>query len=380
MSLEQPRPRGDKAIQYGHHPLNRFSFGRYRFLLEVMHPFRLRAFATATFRGGLGHILKKTVCTWPPGLCNACRQTKHCPYSYLFETKPPVGSHKLRNLEQVPRPYIITLPHWDKRVSWWLPPESNETSQENASDAEALLNEGEFIECEVVLVGRAVLFLPYFLFSFQKLGRRGLGADRGKYRLVEVRAECLPELQGPAQGRQVRPLIYHWRFGMCGNDLFTTTGRDVLQQWQERPRRITVHYLTPTRLEHEGALVREISFTDLIRALLRRLSSLSYFHCGFELQLEYQKLIEESRLVQTTAGKFSWQEQWRFSTRQGQRILLGGVIGHATYEAPTSDLMATFLPLLAIGQFVHVGKGTVMGLGRFSVRNADWYTGPRKQT
>lgn len=359
------------------HPLVRFSFGRYRFVLEVMQRFRLRAFATATLRGGLGHILKKTVCTWPPGDCSQCRQAKHCPYSYLFETKPTPGSSKLRNLDQVPRPYVISLPYWEKRLAWWSP--AGQGTGE-ASEQGAELAEGELLECEVTLMGRAVLFLPYFLFAFQKLGRRGVGGDRGKFRVVEVRAVCLPTQETKATGRQMRPLVYHWRMGLCGNDLFTTTGKDVLDQWQEQPRRLTVAFHTPTRLEHEGQVCREITFTDLVRALLRRLSSLSYFHCGFELQLDYSRLIEDSRLVQTTASELAWQDQARFSTRQKQRIWLGGVVGHVTYEAPCSELMAHYLPLLALGQYVHVGKGAVMGLGKFSVRNADWYTGPRKRS
>ncbi|MDW8223774.1 MAG: CRISPR system precrRNA processing endoribonuclease RAMP protein Cas6 [Gemmatales bacterium] len=378
MSLEQKDFAQDKPHPSWHHPLNRFSLGRYRFLLEVTQDFRLTAFATATLRGGLGYILKKSVCTWPPGICSQCLHAKHCAYSYLFETQPMAGATKLRNFEQVPRPYLLTLPHWEKRTSWWLPPESEEDLQETNSPV-TFLKKGEFLECELVLVGRAVLFLPYFLFAFQKLGRRGLGHDRGKFRIAEVRAVCLPSDRRANHSSRRYPIIYHWRYGLCGNDLFTTTGSDILNQWQERPRRITIHFETPTRLEHGDQVCKEISFTDLIRGLLRRLSSLSYFHCGYELQLDYPQLVEESRLVQTAAHEWHWQDQVRFSTRQGQRILLGGVLGHATYEAPSSEAMAAFLPLLAVGQYVHVGKGTVMGLGKFSVRNADWYTGPRKR-
>ena len=120
-------------------------------------------------------------------------------------------------------------------------------------------------------------------------------------------------------------------------------------------------------------MCREISFADLIRALLRRLSSLCYFHCGFGLNIDYQELIRQAGEIQTIASELYWQEQSRYSTRQEAKILMGGVVGHVTYEAPCVQAMLPFLPLLVLGQYTHVGKGTVMGMGKFTVRNADWY-------
>ncbi|MCS7167195.1 MAG: CRISPR system precrRNA processing endoribonuclease RAMP protein Cas6 [Gemmatales bacterium] len=371
MSLEQREPRGDGSARSWRHPLNRFSFGRYRFLFEVTKQLHLPEFAAATLRGGLGYALKKNVCIWPPGDCGRCRYVRNCGYGCLFESRPVPGATKLRNFEQLPRPYLLTFPNGHQRRNSWLPPETEEEIADENASLGRTFREGDWFECEVILIGRAALWFPLLPLAFTRLGRRGLGPERGKFRVAEVRAVCL---SGENRGRKY-PLVYHWRYGLCGNDLFITTGQEILNQWEEAPRRVTIHFETPTRLEHGEEVCEEITFTDLIRGLLRRLSSLCYFHCGFELQLDYRRLVEESRLVEMTAKEFSWQDQARFSTRQSQRILLGGVVGHATYEAPCREMMATFFPLLAIGQYVHVGKGTVMGLGKFSVRNADWYAG-----
>jgi len=43
---------------------------------------------------------------------------------------------------------------------------------------------------------------------------------------------------------------------------------------------------------------------------------------------------------------------------------MDGVIGKVTYEGELSP----FLPLLLLGQYTHVGKGCVFGLGKFVVQ------------
>ena len=38
-----------------------------------------------------------------------------CSYPYVFETAPLPGSEKLRNLDQIPRPYVIEPPQGKSR-------------------------------------------------------------------------------------------------------------------------------------------------------------------------------------------------------------------------------------------------------------------------
>ena len=42
---------------------------------------------------------------------------------------------------------------------------------------------------------------------------------------------------------------------------------------------------------------------------------------------------------------------------------LGGVTGTVTYEGDLSD----FIQLLRLGEYVHVGKGTSFGLGKYEI-------------
>jgi CRISPR/Cas system endoribonuclease Cas6 (RAMP superfamily) len=57
----------------------------------------------------------------------------------------------------------------------------------------------------------------------------------------------------------------------------------------------------------------------------------------------------------------------RVSGRQKKRIEMGGLVGKVTYEGDLTD----YLPLLALGELIHVGKGTVFGNGQYEIVRND---------
>jgi hypothetical protein len=129
------------------------------------------------------------------------------------------------------------------------------------------------------------------------------------------------------------------------------------------PGRLTVRFLTPARLKHNGKYVRIPEFHVLVRALLRRLSSLAYFHCGARWETDYAGLVAQAGQVRLADSGARWVDWERYSGRQEREINLGGIVGEATYQGD----LAPFLPLLAAGELVHVGKATVFGNGMMEV-------------
>jgi len=308
----------------------------FRFTLEARETLHLPVYKGSALRGGFGHVFKRTVCVQPQVTrCAGCLLAGSCAYAYLFETRPPPESRVLRTHEAVPRPFVIRPP-LDRRTE---------------------IPAGEHLEFGLVLVGRAVGYLPYLLVVFRELGEVGLGRGRGKYALREVRAVH------PPTGRE--DPVYD-------GETLLGTGPDVTAEevatWAEGlpADRLTVRFLTPARLKHGGDFVREsVEFHVLVRALLRRLSSLAYFHCGERWETDYPGWVERARDVETVEARLSWVEWERYSGRQGRRIPMGSVAGSVTYAGD----LAPFRPLLALGQWVHVGKGAVFGNGWYTVHN-----------
>jgi hypothetical protein len=128
--------------------------------------------------------------------------------------------------------------------------------------------------------------------------------------------------------------------------------------------RLTLSFLTPTRIAYNGRLGLNLEFHILIRNLLRRLSLLSYFHGrGQKLDLDFKGIIEEAKGVKVADRRLGWHHWERYSGRQEQRIDMGGFVGEITFEGP----VAPFMAFIKSGEILHVGKGTAFGLGGYEI-------------
>ncbi len=312
--------------------LEHLYLARYRFVLQCLSAMEFRQFAGATVRGAFGAVFRRLVCITRAPTCEGCLLRQQCAYGYVFDTAPPPGAERLRRYESVPRPYVLDI----------------------ASDERTSFAEGDALQLELTLVGRATDYLPYFVYTCQKLEESGLGTGRhegkGRFRLTEVLAHA-------ADGSLT--CVYTPEEGLDTLRLPVIRGADILARVTPA-RQVRVRFLTPTRLRFEGRLTDDIDFHHLIRALLHRLSSLVYFHCHAEPEADFTGLIQQAEGVRTLERNLHWREQSRYSRRQQSVLKMGGFTGEMLFEGD----LRPFLPLLKAGEYVHVGKGTVMGLGR----------------
>ncbi len=315
--------------------LNSFRLARFRFDLEAVEPLHLPPYKGSTLRGGFGYAFKKMVCgegDWRA--CTPCKRGNDCPYGYIFETSVPKDSEVLRSLQEVPLPFVIEPP-LDRRQSY-------------AS--------GDRLAFHVVLVGRAINYLPYFLLAFQELGRMGISKPPGRYVLQRIMAVH------PWESTQ--EIVYDGvDVHVGGRDL--SVGYAEVAAWAaDLPAdRLTLQFLTPTRIKHNDRFAERPDFHVLVRALLRRISSLAYFHCGQLWEADFRGLIAAAEAVQTAQMDVKWVDWERYSTRQQQRMNLGGFVGEATYAGDLSR----FQTLLTLGGLAHVGKATVFGHGQYQM-------------
>jgi hypothetical protein len=314
--------------------LDRLRIARYRFVLEAVEPMGFPPYRGSTLRGGLGHALKRIACQNPGGDCKVCPDYARCAYGYIFETRPPADSEVLRTHQAIPRPFVFEVQRDDKGA----------------------YRPGEEIPFGLVLIGKGIDHLPHFILAFKDLSEEGLGRGRGKFRLKGVWA-CDP--LGPWEA-----LIYDGESDTLRN-LNRSIGIEEVEEAAAELSEValTVHFRTPTRMKHVGEIVRQPVFHVLARNIIRRLSSLYYFHCGKRWETDYKGLIKRAKRVGMVDADLHWEKWKRHSGRRQRWIDMGGLLGDVNYAGPLAD----FRSLLVIGSLIHVGKKTVFGNGQFTV-------------
>lgn len=354
-----------------------FIFARFQFILKTLDCINLPAYKGSTLRGAFGHAFKKVVCVHPvrksrevanrsetisrsnhaegkrgiisngvkrESMCEPCLLRGKCVYSYVFETPPPPDTSKMKKYPFAPHPFVITPPLEEKR----------------------LYRENERLCFELILIGKAIDFLPYFIYTFDELGKMGIGKRKGKYQLEEVRAVNEGE-RAKVKGERIengeKPLIYSGKDKILHNN-FNAMSIDRLLTPPLSSSALHLRFVTPTRLKFDGNLSSKLEFHILFRNLLRRISLLSYFHCGQELDLDFKGFIEGAKEVGVQKENLQWVDWERYSYRQETKMKMGGFVGSVKFDGDFEK----FMPFLLLGEYIHVGKGTSFGLGKYEIK------------
>ena len=256
----------------------------------------------------------------------------HGVYSYVFETPPPPDAAKLKGSNAAPHPFVIGAePNFEPRH--FAP--------------------GETLTIELTLIGRGNIHAPVIFEAFARGAGGGLAKSRGRAELAQVSAI--------------------WRADAPNAPLAPTPDGRYTPAPVESPaippipEVAEVHLLTPLRLTREGRPLRPKEFQpgDLLRALMRRISMLMTFHTDADLETDFRAMTALSHRARMAEAELAMAAQSRFSRNKGSTIDMDGLVGG--FLLGMRGLEA-FWPFLWLGQWVHAGKGTVMGNGALHIR------------
>ena len=286
-------------------------------------------------RGAFGRAFKESCCPFPHD-GTGCPLGDKCPYGYVFETSPPEGAREFAKNREVPRPYVFEPP--DGTMMEYEP--------------------GDRMRFGFTVVGQAAAYMPYFIYAFSKMGDEGVGRLKARYRLERVVA------RNPLVG--MREEVFDGE--VVRNRLLPVVWRNAESTaCKLSGERLRLEFLTPTFVKFRGEVSPEVpSFQALVQSLVIRLPMLSAVHCGEVWREDFKALVEKAAEVETVRDETTWVSFRRYSSFKKKFEPLEGVIGGVEYAGP----MEEFLPLICLGQFTHVGKRAVFGLGRYSIVEA----------
>jgi len=318
--------------------LQNFCVASYNFTLNFLEKASLPRYKGSTLRGAFGVNFRKICCLQKKKRCEECLLRQKCPFIYIFNSSPPPDAKKLRRYDNIPRPFLI-LPHLDEKQEY---------------------SPGEKLTFQLTLIGDAINYLSYFILTFKEMGRSGLGkkvnGKRGVFELSRVDA------LSPITGKSSK--IYSSSDELIYNKDTKISHSQIMKKVEKMNKeKIKITFTTPLRLRYKGSYIFHPEFYHLIKALLGRLSSLSYFYCNEELKIDFKKLIQDAHRVKLLSSAYFWKDWWRYSSRQKTNMALGGVVGEVTFSGD----LEPYLPFLVWGELVHIGKGTTFGLGRYKI-------------
>lgn len=301
-----------------------FPLARYQFSFCVTAPILLPEYAGSTLRGAFGRALRKIACMTKQDDCKNCPLYQSCPYTNIFETPTP-QNYELQKFSQVPNGYIIEPPEWGEKI----------------------YQIGEKLEFSLVLFGRLIEQLPLIAFAFRRAFEYNVG--RGKAELVDIAK--ISENQTDCESILVEGNIVEHQKTLYLPDTFNSS--------------ITIEIDTPLRLQDNGNPLKpnEVTVERFFITLAKRLILLSEFH-DKTLELDFKQIKQDIIQVQDQKN-LKWQDWIRYSSRQDQKMKLGGVIGSWKF----TQLSPLLCHLLYLGQFIHCGKNTTFGLGKYRITN-----------
>lgn len=312
--------------------------GRYRFKAQALEPLVLPPFAGSLLRGQFGAALRNMSCLTGAPTCTACPQSRECHYSQIFDgTPPPAAPAQARSFSQVPNPYVLRPPPGNTRLAT-----------------------GSTFDIDMVLIGHSTQQLSLVAAAWQIALAGGLGPQRAKARLCEVQwldaQDQAHKLWSAGANLQLAP--------------HTPTLTVPPPAWHQGT--IVMELFTPLRLQQQQGLIHAstLSTTVLLAALGRRIGLLLALHTGQHgLQAQGRALADLAPHLKLHS-QLQWHDDTRYSARQQQEMTLGGLLGRIELHTEHSTCAHALWPWLWLGEKLHIGKNSTMGLGCYVLRTA----------
>lgn len=285
---------------------------------------RLPRYPGSLWRSALGANLRHHTCITGAATCDGCHLLQRCGYGFLFDTPQPTDPAGLAaQYPDLPHPYVIS-PH---------SPGGDYSAGDTVAVDITLIDPGHHFLTELLAAARTM-----------RLGRAALQLDA-------------VELRPPVGGNQTSE---------------TTTGAAALEAHPRMPEpppaptAARIDFQHPLRLRRYNRYLQpqDFDFGTFFTTLMRRICMLQALTRSRPIDADTRGLAAHARSIDWQASQLRWQDWSRKSARQKRRIPMGGIVG----SIQLSGEIAPLWPWLWAGQWLHVGKGAVMGLGRYRIQ------------
>jgi hypothetical protein len=316
------------------HPMHDFTARHFSFLCEAINPIRLGAQPGTAIRGGLYHAMIQMFSPNDP--------IPNVPLDPVRALLAAEDDNNARGRD-VPRAFSVEPPPSYIQI-----------------DAKQRFSFG------VSLFGRADSLMPYLFRAVPEMGKAGIGAGRGKFRLIRIN-ETNP------LNNSSRVIMQHQR---VHEPFLTITHQRIREEARiRRSDEVTLNFITPMRLIEDGRLVHKPKLGTLLMRLIDRAQALDEHYSPLpevsatreRWRMEWERIREIGQQIDEigpTMDATEWVNIESFSRARGRSTPIGGFIGKARWQIHSPEVLIWLL----WGQSLHVGKNVAKGDGYFKVQ------------
>ena len=306
--------------------------GIYQLRFRALQGGQLPAATGSAWRGALGRNLRKLVCSTPDLACDNCLLRKRCAYSLCFEPGKNQAQDGQFTRQAAPPPFALY--------------QRDDIPEVNRAGTVAL---------ELSLIGNQPL-LPALVRALQQ---PVLNAQVGQKIPLELERV---DLLHSSTGEQWHPV---W-----SNDTWYSAPAFTGMQppdWLWEAKHVGLRFLSPVRIRHRGRMIdSELTGELFIINLIRRVSMLSEHWLSAPLGVEGKQVQAWAAATTHQSADMKLWRGSRYSHAQRRRMPINGLLGKILLD---TTAIAQLLPILWLGQWLHIGKGCSFGQGRYELFN-----------
>lgn len=311
-------------------------YNKYSFNIIMDRKVVFRSLPSFIFRNNLGFHLKKITCVFENHECSDCMLKAACVYSSVFETPVDKNNVVLKGRNNAPHPYMVCA---------------------GAPASEP----SDRLILDIVLIGEAVRYFPYILLAMLNIGKSGIFKDRIRFEIDDIycRGESIMD-KSNYSCKNLSPSVWDY----CDIDGAAAHSIQGTEKQGIRRETVRINFETQVRIQRNGKYLRIITYKDFLYASARRVILLESFFgngnpdLGGKLGECFIESVAEEKEFE---ADLKWTDYQRYSARQKQSMLLGGLIGTALVAGSFSEAE---LSLLRAAELFGVGKNVSFGLGK----------------
>ena len=297
------------------------------FSLRLTEGTLLPTYKTSALRGGMGEMLLRANCISDRN-CDDCGFESECIVRRTMYSKMEIEPGFMSKGDSVG--YVL-----------------------ECEDYRAEFREGDELKFNLILFGKTTVYFSQFLNAFYALGVNGLGVNKSRFEIADVRNTL------------GKPLLKGQNITMA--DYKVMTAADYIQYRMKQltagtgslPESITMMLQSPLTVKYQGTELRQLNPQALMNTVYRRIYILNCFE-GIEMD---RYLPEDFPLPEITEQDVHSSRVSRYSFRREQKMIFQGIEG--TVEL--GSLTEKSLKLLLAGELIHIGKNTSFGFGRYHI-------------